>query len=426
MKNFVEELQWRGLIHDMIPGAEEEMLKGPQTAYIGFDPTADSLHVGSLVPIMLLVHLQKAGHNPIALVGGATGMIGDPSGKSQERNLLSAEDIDKNVKGIQAQLESFLEFDNIENPAQIVNNYDWFKDINILTFLREVGKHLTINNMMGKESVKKRIETGLSFTEFSYQLIQGYDFVHLNKNKDCKFQLGGSDQWGNIVAGTELIRRMGGTKSYAITSPLLTKADGSKFGKSEGGNIWLDSKLTSPYKFYQFWINQNDDKDIKKMIRIFSLKSQEEIEALEVEHDKDPGFKVLQKALAEEITIRVHSKEEFERAADASTILFGKNTTDKLKSLDERLLLDIMDGVTQFELPMSVVENKADAIMLLAEHSSIVQSKAEARRALKGNAISINKEKITESFKLSKSDLIQDKYTVVQNGRRHFFLLKFV
>lgn len=425
MKNFVEELSWRGLIHDMIPGAEEEMLKGPQTAYIGFDPTADSLHVGSLVPIMLLVHLQKAGHNPVALVGGATGMIGDPSGKSQERNLLSSDDINKNVKGIQAQLESFLEFEGVENPAQMVNNYDWFKDINILDFLRDVGKHLTINYMMGKESVKKRIETGLSFTEFSYQLIQGYDFFHLNKNHDCRFQLGGSDQWGNIVTGTEFIRRMGGTKSYAITSPLLTKSDGSKFGKSEGGNIWLDPKRTSPYKFFQFWINQTDE-DAKKLIRIFTLKSKEEIETLEAEHDKDPGFRILQKALAEEITSRVHSKEEYDKAVDASTILFGKKTADKLKELDEQLLLDIMDGVPQFDIPMSVVESNSDAIMLLAEHSQVVPSKAEARRSLKGNAISINKIKIGEDFKLSEEHLIQNKYTVVQKGKKNFFLLRFV
>ena len=425
MKNFVEELRWRGLIHDMIPGAEEEMLKGPQTAYIGFDPTADSLHVGSLVPIMLLVHLQKAGHNPIALVGGATGMIGDPSGKSQERNLLSAEDINKNVKGIQAQLESFLEFEGIDNPAQVVNNYDWFKDFNILDFLRDVGKHLTINYMMGKESVKKRIETGLSFTEFSYQLIQGYDFFHLNKNHNCKFQLGGSDQWGNIVTGTEFIRRMGGTKSYAITSPLLTKSDGSKFGKSEGGNIWLDPKRTSPYKFFQFWINQTDE-DAKKLIRIFTLKSKEEIEALEAEHEKDPGFRILQKALAEEITCRVHSKEEYEKAVDASTILFGKKTADKLKNLDEQLLLDIMEGVPQFDVPMSVVKENSDAIMLLAEHSQIVPSKAEARRSLKGNAISINKVKIGEDFSINKEHLIQGKYTVVQKGKKNFFLLRFV
>lgn len=425
MKNFVEELRWRGLIHDMIPGAEEEMLKGPQTAYIGFDPTADSLHVGSLVPIMLLVHLQKAGHNPIALVGGATGMIGDPSGKSQERNLLSADDINNNVKGIQSQLESFLEFNDIENPALMVNNYDWFKDINILDFLRDVGKHLTINYMMGKESVKKRIETGLSFTEFSYQLIQGYDFFHLNKNHNCKFQLGGSDQWGNIVTGTEFIRRMGGTKSYAITSPLLTKSDGSKFGKSEGGNIWLDPNRTSPYKFYQFWITQSDE-DAKKLIRIFTLKSKEEIEELEKEHDLAPHTRILQKALAEEITSRVHSKEEYEKAVDASTILFGKNTADKLKELDEQLLLDIMDGVPQFDVPMSVVSEQSDAIMLLAEHSQVVPSKAEARRSLKANAISINKSKIGEDFKLTEEHLIQDKYTVVQKGKRNFFLLKFV
>jgi len=425
MKNFVAELQWRGLVQDMIPGAEEEMMKGPQTAYIGFDPTADSLHVGSLVPIMLLVHLQKNGHNPIALVGGATGMIGDPSGKSKERNLLSAEDIQKNVNGIQAQLESFLKFEGIENPAQIVNNYDWFKDINILDFLRDVGKHLTINYMMGKESVKKRIETGLSFTEFSYQLIQGYDFYHLNVNHDCRFQLGGSDQWGNIVTGTEFIRRMGGTKSYAITSPLLTKADGSKFGKSEGGNIWLDPKRTSPYKFYQFWLNSTDE-DVEKYIRIFSLKTQEEIEALIAEHNEDKGRRILQKALAEEITVRVHSQEEFDRALDASSILFGKNTADKLLALDEQLLLDIMEGVPQFEVSMSIAEEGSDAIMLLAEHTDIVPSKAEARRSLKGNAISVNKEKINDSFQLDKSMLIKGKYLLVQKGKKNYFLLKFV
>ncbi|MGB0884368.1 MAG: tyrosine--tRNA ligase [Flavobacteriales bacterium] len=425
MKNFVQELQWRGLIHDLIPGAEEELLKGQQKAYIGFDPTADSLHVGSLVQIMLLVHLQKAGHVPIALVGGATGMIGDPSGKSQERNLLTEETIQKNVDGIQKQLESFLEFENIDNPAMVVNNADWFKEFSLLDFLRDVGKHLTINYMMAKESVKKRVETGLSFTEFSYQLIQGYDFFHLNKTHDCRFQLGGSDQWGNIVTGTEFIRRMGGTKSYAITSPLLTKSDGSKFGKSEGGNIWLDPNRTSAYKFVQFWINQSDE-DAKKLIRIFSLKNQEEIEALEKEHDEAPHLRLLQKQLAEEITCRVHNQEAYQKAIEASAVLFGKNTSEQLKVLSESLLLDIMEGVPQFELSREVIENQSDAIMLLSEHSAVFPSKAEARRALKANALSVNKIKINEAFRMQDEHLIQNKYTLIQKGKKNFFLLKFV
>jgi tyrosyl-tRNA synthetase len=424
MKNFVEELRWRGLIHDMIPGAEEAMLEGPQKAYIGFDPTADSLHVGSLVPIMLLVHLQKSGHMPIALVGGATGMIGDPSGKSAERNLLSEDQIRKNVAGIKQQLESFLEFENIENPAQVVNNYDWFKDFNVLDFLRDVGKHLTINYMMAKESVKKRVETGLSFTEFSYQLIQGYDFYYLNKEYGCTFQLGGSDQWGNIVTGTEFIRRMGGTPSFAITSPLLTKSDGSKFGKSEGGNVWLDPKRTSPYKFYQFWLNA-DDEDAKKYIKIFSLKTKEEIDALIEQHEAEPHLRILQKAIGEEVTCRVHSKEAYEQAIQSAEILFGKNTHDRLNALSPQNIKDVFEGVPQFTCKKSDIENGLNIVEVLAGISEVTKSKGEARRALKNNAISVNKVKVTDAYEVNTSDLIHDTFLIIQSGRRNFFLLTF-
>ncbi|MCT4664516.1 MAG: tyrosine--tRNA ligase [Flavobacteriales bacterium] len=424
MKNFVEELRWRGLIHDMIPGAEEEMLKEAQKAYIGFDPTADSLHVGSLVPIMILVHLQEAGHQPIALVGGATGMIGDPSGKSAERNLLSEADIQKNVEGIKNQLESFLKFEGVENPALMVNNYDWFKDFNILDFLRDVGKHLTINYMMAKESVKKRVETGLSFTEFSYQLIQGYDFFHLNKEYGCRFQLGGSDQWGNIVTGTEFIRRMGGTPSFAITSPLLTKSDGTKFGKSEGGNVWLDPKRTSPYKFYQFWLNADDD-DAKRYIKIFTLKGQEEIEKLIAQHDEAPHNRLLQKTIGENITIRVHGKEAYEKAIESAAILFGKNTQDQLKTLDEQSIRDVFEGVPQFDVAYGELENPVEITELLATYTQIASSKGDARRSLKGNAISVNKVKINDSFEVSKEDLIQDRYLIVQKGKKNYYLVSF-
>ncbi len=425
MKNFVKELEWRGLIHDIMPGAEEQLLKGVSSGYIGFDPTADSLHIGNLVPIMLLVHFQRCGHKPFALLGGATGMIGDPSGKSAERNLLSEEVLQQNLSGQRAQLEKFLDFDCGDNSAELVNNYDWFKNINVLDFLREVGKHLTVNYMMSKESVKKRIETGISFTEFSYQLIQGYDFYHLYKEKNCIIQLGGSDQWGNITSGTELIRRMGGGEAWAITTPLLTKADGSKFGKSEGGNVWLDPKRTSPYKFYQYWIN-TDDTDAKRFIRIFTLMSQEEIEALEKEHDEAPHLRILQKALAEDITVRVHSREAYDKAIEASHILFGKNTADQLVHIDEDSLLAVFEGVPQYELTMDALNGSIPIVELLADKTDIASSNGDARRSLKGNAISINKIKVQDEFIIQKDILIKDKYLIVQKGKKNYYLIRFV
>ncbi len=425
MKNFVKELEWRGLIHDIMPGAEEELMKGVSSGYIGFDPTADSLHIGNLVPIMLLVHFQRCGHKPIALLGGATGMIGDPSGKSAERNLLSEDVLLKNLAGQKVQLEKFLNFDCGDNSAELVNNYDWFKNINILDFLREAGKHLTVNYMMSKESVKKRIETGISFTEFSYQLIQGYDFYHLYKEKNCIIQLGGSDQWGNITSGTELIRRMGGGEGWAITTPLLTKADGSKFGKSEGGNVWLDPKRTSPYKFYQYWIN-TDDADAKRFIRIFTLMSQEEIEALEKEHDEAPHLRTLQKTLAEDITVRVHSREAYDKAIEASAILFGKNTADQLVNIDEDTLLAVFEGVPQYELTMDALNGSIPIVDLLADKTDIASSNGDARRSLKGNAISINKIKVQDEFIIQKEILIKDKYLIVQKGKKNYYLIRFV
>ena len=425
MKNFVKELEWRGLIHDIMPGAEEQLLKGVTSGYIGFDPTADSLHIGNLVPIMLLVHFQRCGHKPFALLGGATGMIGDPSGKSAERTLLSEEVLQKNLAGQKAQLEKFLDFDCGENSAELVNNYDWFKNINVLDFLREVGKHLTINYMMSKESVKKRIETGISFTEFSYQLIQGYDFYHLYKEKNCTIQLGGSDQWGNITSGTELIRRMGGGEAWAITTPLLTKADGSKFGKSEGGNVWLDPKRTSPYKFYQYWIN-TDDSDAKRFIRIFTLLSQEEIEALEKEHDEAPHLRLLQKTLAEDITVRVHSREAYNKAIEASQILFGKNTADQLVNIDEENLLAVFEGVPQFELSKESLNGSIPIVELLADKTNIATSNGDARRSIKGNAISINKIKVQDDFIIQKEILIKNKYLIVQKGKKNYYLIRFV
>lgn len=425
MKNFVKELEWRGLIHDIMPGAEEELLKGMASGYVGFDPTADSLHIGNLVPIMLLVHFQRAGHKPIALLGGATGMIGDPSGKSAERNLLSEEVLLKNLAGQKKQLEKFLDFESGENSAELVNNYDWFKNFNVLDFLREVGKHLTVNYMMSKESVKKRIETGISFTEFSYQLIQGYDFYHLYKEKNCIIQLGGSDQWGNITSGTELIRRMGGGEAWAVTTPLLTKADGSKFGKSEGGNVWLDPEKTSPYKFYQYWINTSDE-DAKRFIRIFTLLSQEEIEALEKEHDENPGRRILQNVLAEDITVRVHSREAYDKSIEASRILFGKNTADQLANIEEADLLAVFEGVPQYELTLNTLNGGIDIVEMIADITDITPSRGEARRSIKGNAISINKEKVEEGFIIQKEMLIKDKYLIVQKGKKNYHLLRFV
>jgi len=418
--NFVEELKWRGMIHDIMPGTQEQFEKEMTSAYIGFDPTADSLHIGSLVQIMILVHLQRCGHKPFALVGGATGMVGDPSGKSKERNLLDEKALNHNLTSVQKQLEQFLDFDCGANSAEVVNNYDWFKEFNFLDFIRDVGKHMSVNYMMAKDSVKSRLETGMSFTEFSYQLVQGYDFYWLWKNKNCKVQLGGSDQWGNIVTGTELVRRKGGGKAFAVTTPLIKKADGGKFGKTESGNVWLDKTKTSPYKFYQFWLNSTDD-DAKNYIKIFTLLSQTEIEKLIAEHDEAPHLRVLQKAIAEEVTTRVHSKEDLEMAIKASNILFGKSTADDLKSLDEETFLSVFEGVPQFEM------NKADLglgiLDILAEKTQIFASKGEARRMIKSNAVSINKEKITEDVQLTENDLLNGKYILAQKGKKNYFLI---
>jgi len=418
--NFVEELKWRGMIHDIMPGTQEQFEKEMTSAYIGFDPTADSLHIGSLVQIMILVHLQRCGHKPFALVGGATGMVGDPSGKSKERNLLDEKILNYNLVCVQKQLEQFLNFDCGANSAEVVNNYDWFKEFNFLEFIRDVGKHIPVNYMMAKDSVKSRLESGMSFTEFSYQLVQGYDFYWLWKNKNCKVQLGGSDQWGNIVTGTELIRRKGEGKAFAVTTPLIKKADGGKFGKTESGNVWLDKTKTSPYKFYQFWLNSSDD-DAKNYIKIFTLKSQEEIKQLTAEHEQAPHLRVLQNAIANEVTTRVHSAEDLDMAIKASNILFGKSTADDLKSLDEETFLSVFEGVPQFEI--SKADLSLNILDIVAEKTQIFASKGEARRMIQSNAVSINKEKITEDFKLAENNLLNEKYILTQKGKKNYFLI---
>lgn len=425
--NFIQELQWRGMIHDMMPGTEEKLNEGPQAGYIGFDPTADSLHIGSLVQIMILVHFQNAGHKPFALVGGATGMVGDPSGKSQERNLLDADTLAKNLAGVQKQLEKFLDFDCGNNSAEVVNNYDWFKEFNFLDFIRDVGKHISVNYMMAKDSVKSRLETGMSFTEFSYQLVQGYDFYWLWRHKDCIVQLGGSDQWGNIVTGTELIRRKGQGEAFAVTTPLIKKADGSKFGKTEGGNVWLDKRRTSPYKFYQYWINASDA-DAANYIRIFTLKSKAEIEALEEEHAQTPHLRILQKALAEDITIRVHSKEDLDSAIEASEILFkkGNEAVEGLKNLPENIFKDVFEGVPQAQIKSKEVAEGIGIIDLLGSKTGFLKSNGDARRALKENSISINKDKVNDSFTLTNDSLINNKYAVLQRGKKNYFLVEVV
>jgi len=413
------------MIHDIMPGTEEALMKGATSGYIGFDPTADSLHIGSLVQIMTLVHFQRAGHKPVALVGGATGMVGDPSGKSKERNLLDEKTLEHNVDCVRAQLEKFLDFESKENPAEMVNNFDWFKDMSFLEFIRDVGKHITVNYMMAKDSVKKRMETGLSFTEFSYQLVQGYDFFWLNKHKGCKVQLGGSDQWGNIVTGTELIRRKDGGEAFAVTTPLIKKADGTKFGKTEGGNVWLDKNRTSPYKFYQYWINSSDE-DVKNYIRIFTLMSKEEIETLEAEHNEAPHLRTLQKALAKDITIRVHSEEDYNAAVEASEILFkkGQEAVYGLKNMNEQLFQDVFEGVPQAEVALSEIEAGVDIIALLAEKTGFLKSNGEARRALKENSIAINKEKVSEGRMVNSEDLIDGKFILIQRGKKNNFIVK--
>lgn len=431
MKNLVEELKWRGLYHDSMPGTEEQLLKEATTAYIGFDPTADSLHIGSMVQIILLVHLKNFGHRPIALVGGATGMIGDPSGKSDERNLLDEEALAKNVAGIKSVLSRFLDFNSTEaNAPVMVNNYDWMKEFSFIDFAREVGKRITVNYMMAKDSVKKRFSgegEGMSFTEFTYQLIQGYDFYHLYKNNNCILQMGGSDQWGNITTGTELVRRMGGenAKAYALTTPLITKADGSKFGKSEGGNVWLDADKTSVYKFYQFWVNTTDV-DAEKYIKIFTFLDKETIDALIEEHKTAPHLRVLQKKLAEEITVFVHNREELEKAIQASNILFGNSTAEDLKKLDETTFLEVFDGVPQAEIAKADLENGLEIITVLNEKTGFFKSNGEARRALTANSISVNREKIKEDFVLTANDLINNQFVLLQSGKKNYFVIRVV
>lgn len=430
MTNFVAELKWRGLVHDSIPNTEEYLNQHKTTGYIGFDPTADSLHIGSLVPILVLKHFQNAGHKPIALVGGATGMVGDPSGKSSERNLLDEATLNKNVAGVKAQLDRFLDFkSDKENTAILVNNYDWMKEISLIEFVRDIGKHLTVNYMMAKDSVKKRLGSdaheGMSFTEFTYQLFQGYDFLHLYEKFDCKIQMGGSDQWGNITTGTELIRRKAQGKAYALTVPLITKADGTKFGKTEAGNIWLDATKTSPYKFYQYWLNSSDA-DAEKYIKIFTFLNRETIESLIKEHQEAPHLRLLQKKIGEEVTVMTHGQEAYENALKASQILFGKSTSEDLKSLDEQTFLDVFDGVPQSEISKADLDTGLDIITALNEKSGFLNSNGEVRRALKENSISVNKVKVQEGFTISKNDLIASQYILLQRGKKKYFLLKIV
>jgi len=419
--SFIQELKWRGMIHDIMPGTEDQFQKEMTSAYIGFDPTADSLHIGSLVQIMILVHLQNSGHKPYALIGGATGMVGDPSGKSKERNLLDKKTLDHNLNCVKAQLERFLDFNCGENSAVVVNNYDWFENMSFLEFIRDNGKHISINYMMAKDSVKSRLSTGLSFTEFSYQLVQGFDFYWLWKNKNCKVQLGGSDQWGNIVTGTELIRRKEGGSAFAVTTPLIQKADGGKFGKTEEGNIWLDKNKTSSYKFYQFWLNSSDD-DAKNYIKIFTLKNKEEIDNLIAEHDQAPNLRILQKELAKDVTIRVHGEEELISALSATNILFGKSTSKDLKNLDTKTFLSVFEGVPQFQITNK--DLNCGLLDLLAEKTSVFNSKGEARRMISSNAVSINKEKVTLEFQTSENTLIDNKYLLVQKGKKNYYLIK--
>ncbi len=411
------------MIHDIMPGTEEHMLKEMTTAYVGIDPTADSLHIGHLVSIMMLKHLQLCGHKPIALVGGATGMIGDPSGKSEERNLLSEEALRHNEHAIKQQLLRFLDFDSGENRAEIVNNYDWMNGFSFLGFLREVGKHITVSYMTAKDSVKKRLDTGLSFTEFSYQLVQAYDFLHLYTTRGCRLQMGGSDQWGNITTGTELIRRKAGGEAWALTCPLITKADGGKFGKTESGNVWLDARYTSPYQFYQFWLNCSDT-DTERYIRIFSLFGREEIEAMTREHYQAPHQRILQKALAQDITVRVHGQQEYDTAVEASDILFGKGTTETLRGLPEKTLLDLFEGVPLSQVALTEVEAGIPVVDFLSEKTGILKSKGEARRALKENSISINKEKAGDDLLITKEHLLNGTYILVQRGKKNYFLVK--
>lgn len=426
--NFVEELRWRGMLHTMMPGTEEILEKEQVTAYLGIDPTADSLHIGHLCGVMMLRHLQRCGHKPLALVGGATGMIGDPSGKSAERNLLDEATLRHNQECIKKQLAKFLDFESDEpNRAELVNNYDWMKDFTFLDFAREVGKRITVNYMMAKDSVQKRLNgearDGLSFTEFTYQLIQGYDFLYLNTHKNCKLQMGGSDQWGNMTTGTELIRRTTGAEAYALTCPLITKADGGKFGKTEQGNIWLDPRYTSPYKFYQFWLNVSDE-DAARYIKIFTSLSREEIEALTAEHAEAPHLRVLQKRLAREVTIMVHSEDDYNAAVEASGILFGNATSEALHRLDEATLLAVFEGVPQFEVSRDLLAAGVKAVDLLAEHAAVFASKGEMRKLVQGGGVSLNKEKLAAFDQtITTADLVADKYLIVQRGKKNYYLV---
>ena len=425
--NFVEELKWRGMLHDVMPGTEEHLMAGMQSAYVGIDPTADSLHIGHLVSVMMLRHFQLAGHKPYALLGGATGMIGDPSGKSEERNFLDEATLRLNQAALRAQLSRFLDFDSDDdNAAILVNNYDWMKNFSFLNFIRDIGKHITVNYMMAKDSVKKRLSAeakeGMSFTEFTYQLVQGYDFLHLYQNNNCTLQMGGSDQWGNITTGTELIRRIGGGKGYALTCPLITKADGTKFGKTEGGNVWLDPHRTSPYKFYQYWLNTSDA-DAEKYIKIFTFLTKDNIEELISEHREAPHLRVLQKRLADEITLMVHSQEDLDNAKKASNILFGKSTSEDLKTLDEITFLDVFDGVPQAKIAKSDLDTGLDMIGALAAKTGFLGSNGEARRELKQNSISVNKEKVKEDHIITAKDLINKKFVLLQRGKKNYFVL---
>lgn len=425
MTNFVEELRWRGMLQDIMPGTEEKLNEGMTSGYIGFDPTADSLHVGHLTQIMTLIHFQRAGHKPYALVGGATGMVGDPSGKSDERNLQTEAMVEHNLAGMKKQLSKFLKFEDAGNGAVMVNNNDWFKDMNLFTFIRDVGKHITVNYMMAKDSVKRRLDgdSGLSFTEFCYQLIQGFDFYYLWKHHNCLIQMGGSDQWGNIVTGTELIRRKDAGTAFAITTQLIKKADGTKFGKTESGAVWLDPEKTSPYKFYQFWLNASDD-DTKKWIRIFTLKTKEEIEALETEHDAAPHLRTLQKALAEDITVRTHSLEALETAIKTSEFLFGNGSLEFFNTLSETQVLEIFEGIPQFAISKEELSLGIDAATLLAEKSSVFPSKGEAKKLIQGGGVSVNKEKLKDAVEVISADhLLNDQFIIVQKGKKNYFLL---
>ena len=429
MKNFIEELRWRGMIQDIMPETEQHLMEGLRAAYVGIDPTADSLHIGHLVGVMMLRHFQNCGHKPYALVGGATGMIGDPSGKSVERNLLTEEVLAHNIAGIKKQLAKFLDFESTApNRADLVNNYDWMKEFSFLSFIRDIGKHITVNYMMAKDSVKKRFDPnentdGMSFTEFSYQLLQGYDFLHLYQEKNLTLQMGGSDQWGNITTGTELIRRIAGGKAYALTCPLITKADGTKFGKSEGGNVWLDPEKTSPYKFFQYWINTSDA-DAERYIKIFTMLSKEEINSLIAQHAEAPHLRVLQNKLAEELTILVHGREELEKAKKASQILFGNSTSADLRTLDEKTFLEVFDGVPQAEVSAADIAGGLDMIAILSAKTGFISSNSEARRALKENSISVNKEKVGEDYQIAEKDLVDGKFILLQRGKKNYFIVK--